>query len=434
MNFSICYCLPMIRNIAFYALSLIVIVALLLGFNPRQEESSKKITNKDPLDLIHKQLAQAKNLRHKFKLERKIYQADKVAPGLMLLAASGSEETYLIDHELKILHSWPLDAERARLKKSEDKTCKLGIVFGSKWGETRKPWESLKSTFAEFDWQGDLLWTHQAKDILHHDFQYLADDTLLLLSRDIISQDLRKAEYRDPNRWNAIRSDLVEQIDRKGNIIWQWEAWKHLDINSCGRRPSCVFLESGKKRKKIRKQDWLHTNAISFLPENRWYKEGHEQFKPGNLLIMARNLWESYIADRETGEIVWQYGGGKISDGLINGHEARMIGPNLPGAGNIIILDNGDPSRSHSIIKEINPLTKEIVWSFNSANKNSFYSPTGGSAQRLANGNTFISGDNGGDILEVTADGKIVFRFKSSLRISRAKKYPLDYCTEFASL
>ena len=93
-----------------------------------------------------------------------------------------------------------------------------------------------------------------------------------------------------------------------------------------------------------------------------------------------------------------------------------MIPKGLPGAGNILIFDNGGwagygaPSRTskdgtkadlrdHSRIIELDPVTLKVVWEFDGSvwggmmsitSMSKFYSPLISSAQRLPNGNTLI--------------------------------------------
>jgi hypothetical protein len=226
-------------------------------------------------------------------------------------------------------------------------------------------------------------------------------------------------EYRDLKRWNGIAADVVREINTHGDTVWQWNSSKHLDINSCGRR-KCVFHKTKKARRKPKPQDWTHLNTASVIPENHWYREGHTAFEPGNVMIVPRNFWEAMIISRSTGEVLWRYG-----EGLIYGHEAHMIEPGLKGAGNILIFDNGGSGsaykRPYSIVKEVNPVTKETVWSY--SDPKNFFSPSGGSMQRLSNGNTLISGDNGGLVFEVTQAGEVVWSMKSNLRVNRARKY-----------
>lgn len=67
-----------------------------------------------------------------------------------------------------------------------------------------------------------------------------------------------------------------------------------------------------------------------------------------------------------------------------------------------------------SRILEIDPKTKEIVWKYlDKSNVSAFYSPFMGSAQRLANGNTFISESEFGRIFEVPNDGEVVWEYLS---------------------
>ena len=418
----------MIKNTLFFLLVLAFsAIFFIFAANKKMESVNNKNIEIHNLPSLKKYLSSPKNLRNKLKLNLKVYKPEKVSPGYILLPVSGTAEVYIINHKLEILHSWPVDAERARLSSN----CNLGVIFGSKWGEKRSPWKDIKGAIVEFDWNSNILWKYLATDILHHDFQYLSDDTFLLLRRKIVSQNLRNEELRDPQRWDSIRADLVFQIDRTGKTLWDWPSWEHLDVNSCGRRIPCIFQKEGKDRNKIRGQDWTHINAVSFLPENKWHKSGHKKFAPGNLLIMPRNLWESYIVDSKTGKVLWNYGGTQ-EDPLIYGHEAHMIPEGYLGAGHILIFDNGAQQRPYSIIKEINPITKETVWHYK--NEDSFFSPSGGSAQRLPNGNTFISGDNGGNIFEVTPNGDIVWQLQSNFRVFRAHKYPQNYCPKLPKL
>lgn len=391
---------------------------------PEQERASLNVNKDSSLQTLEKYLRSPKTKRSKQKLSLVTYQADKVFPGQILLPMNGTAEVLLVDHQLNILHSWPLDTARARLTPD----CKLGVIFGTKSGEGKSPWKDILNLFAEFDWNSNILWSYQAPNTLHHDFQYLKNDQLLFLQHRHISQKFRDKELQDYSRWDKIVADYVYQLDRQHHKHNEWKTWESFDINSCGQRPNCVFEnEGGKRKRKIRNQDWTHSNSVSLLPKNQWYNQGHTEFRPGNLLILARNLWQAFIVDQDSKEVVWTYSG-TDNDPLITGHEVQMIDQGVPGAGNIMIFDNGSNQRPYSIIREINPVTKETVWSYQ--NPDDFFSPTGGSMQRLPNGNTFVSADNGGNIFEVTADREVVWQMKSNFRVYRAHKYQMDQCLQ----
>ena len=48
-------------------------------------------------------------------------------------------------------------------------------------------------------------------------------------------------------------------------------------------------------------------NSVAPLPENKWYDAGDDRFKPGNILLNARNIDTIYIIDKQTKKIVWEY-------------------------------------------------------------------------------------------------------------------------------
>src|SRR5204862_7741585 len=117
------------------------------------------------------------------------------------------------------------------------------------------------------------------------------------------------------------------------------------------------------------------------------------------------------IIDRD-GKIVWRHGQ-DISESkellairqIIGQHHPHLVPKGLPGAGNLLVFDNGGASgygfvtpaaldganafaRANSRVLEINPATLELVWSYNGPR---FYGSNISGAQRLANGNTLIT-------------------------------------------
>jgi len=114
-----------------------------------------------------------------------------------------------------------------------------------------------------------------------------------------------------------------------------------------------------------------------------------------------------------------------------------MIEPDLPGAGNILIFDNGIGCRSiahegRTYILEINPATKKIVWKYEKGHR--FYSATAGVQQRLINGNTLITSSCGGRVFEVTPRGQIVWEWTPVFSPMRPNRYPYDFCPQLKQL
>lgn len=119
------------------------------------------------------------------------------------------------------------------------------------------------------------------------------------------------------------------------------------------------------------------------------------------------------IISHETGDVVWRIGpdfAGNREESLgqfAGQHHVHMIPWGLPGAGNVLVFDNGGASgyggtteatsaptrysRTYSRVLEFNPITIEIVWQYGDGSGENFYSQLISSAQRLPNGNTLIA-------------------------------------------
>lgn len=165
---------------------------------------------------------------------------------------------------------------------------------------------------------------------------------------------------------------------------------------------------------------------ISFNP---WFSRGDERFRPGNLLISARNLNAVFLIDKQSKEAVWTF-----DAELDRQHEALMIGAGIPGHGNILVFDNGSKNvyrYRQSAVIEINPTDNSVVWEYLS---NAFISQTGGVEQALPNGNVLIGSSLGGRAFEVTRSGRIVWEWTPPFLTKRPSRYAYDYCPQLVAL
>ena len=166
--------------------------------------------------------------------------------------------------------------------------------------------------------------------------------------------------------------------------------------------------------------DWAHANTIEFLPDTPLGRSD-DRFRGGNLLFSLRAIDIIGIIDVIKDQIVWAYGPG-VLDGQ---HQPTMLQN-----GNILVFDNGT-YRGYSVVREIDPLTREVVWQYE--NQNDFFSPFRSGSQRLENGNTLICECDAGRLFEVTRDGTIVWDFYNPFvgegsnhcgkRVHRATRY-----------
>jgi hypothetical protein len=182
--------------------------------------------------------------------------------------------------------------------------------------------------------------------------------------------------------------------------------------------------------------DWLHINSATYVGPNRWFDAGDKRFAPNNVIISSRQSSVLAVVARD-GKVVWRLGPDFLeSDAtraigqIVGQHHAHFIPKGLPGAGHLLVFDNGGASGygppsetapsgtnvytrpNSSRVLEIDPVTLKLVWSYSAPG---FFSTNISSAQRLPNGNTLITAGAGGRLFEVTTGGQIVWEYVNPL-------------------
>ncbi len=323
-------------------------------------------------------------------------------------------EVLLVNMAGKVLNKWNLKVVRAKLLKN----CNLLVVHDEK---------NLYKKVREYSWDGKVEWEYKAPGIVHHDIVRLDNGNTLFPYKNILRYSLNPQDQNSLK--GKLRSDVVLEISPKGEKVWEWAADKHLDIYSCGLR-GCGKTKPNSKHWLNKFRDWSHINTTRLIPPNKWYDKGDERFKPGNVITLPRNLWTPIIVDRDTKEVVWKYAG-DYKGGVRFPHESHMIPVGYPGAGNILIFDNGRKKRG-SFALEVNPVTKKVVWVYEDGMN--FASTAHGALQRLKNGNTLISEDGRGRVFEVTPNKEIVWEFRINASLRRASRYEPNFCPKLKDL
>ena len=199
---------------------------------------------------------------------------------------------------------------------------------------------------------------------------------------------------------------------------------------------------------------WLHVNSATYVGPNRWFDAGDKRFDPQNIIISSRQASLLAIIARD-GHVVWRMGPDfrespqlmRIGQ-IIGQHHAHLIPKGLPGAGNLLLFDNGGSSgygfdtpiarngygglaRANSRVLEIDPVKLELVWSY--APAAGFFGTNISGAQRLPNGNTLITEGPSGRVFEVTAQRKIAWEYINPATgpggnaVYRAYRLPYDW-------
>src|SRR3990167_5807832 len=379
------------------------------------------------------------------KYEVKIYKPDKVWDGYTVPSSALGGNTPVIDMEGNRIMRFKCAGFPAKLLPDGSMVC-----HNLKTGALEIP--ELRQVAPD----GQILWRfrdwsrNSAKQ--HHDFQFSGGNpvgyyvpgmdmigpadggNMLVLSHYVnarSAQDIRKGSLLD---------DVVYEIDAAGNILWQWHAKDHID--------EMGFSESALQDLYIEPlmRDWLHTNTASYIGPNKWFDEFNDQrFHPDNIIIASPRARWIAIIDKLTGKLVWRMGPdyspanpGAEFGGVNFSHHAHIIPQGLPGEGNLLVFDNGtfsgfgdqySPGRLYSRVLEINPIDFSVVWEY----RGNLFSLNMSSAQRLPNGNTFITEGLKGRMLEVTADKEVVWEARG-LPLYRAYRVPKEWVKPAASL
>ena len=223
----------------------------------------------------------------------------------------------------------------------------------------------------------------------------------------------------DPNA--VIEGLIIQELDSNHNVIFEWESWDHFHITD----NTYLAPWTGSNLA------FIHANAIDIDFD-------------GNFIFSNRNLDEITKIHRNTGEIIWRWGGSQNEFNFINDypfthqHSIKSLGDNR-----YLLYDNGNFSSQHTGTINIsrgveyeldtNLMTANKVWEF--VHPDSLYTPSIGSVQRLPNGNTLINFGNlqwlnmGSIVTEVDSNNQIVFQleYDNGGNLYNAHKYDWDF-------
>jgi len=363
--------------------------------------------------------------------------------GQILFAPMDSWTTYLINDAGQVIHTWSSNyfpGESAYLLEDGSllRTIKLSFAYGGDGGGVQK-----------INWTGSLLWDYHyyTDDYLsHHDICPLKNGNVLMIAWEFKTPDEAIAAGRDPNKisGNKVMPDHIIEVKptgpTTGDIVWEWHVWDHLiqdydpnkiNYGAVEDHPELIDLNYG-----YTTADWLHTNAID-------YNEEFDQ-----ILLTTRNFNEIWIIDHSTtteeaaghtggnsgkgGDLLYRWGnpqayraGSSNDQKFFLQHDASWIKFGYPGAGNIIVFNNGvgRPGGSITTIDEIIPPVddngiyflepgeafgpSEQTWTFTC----DFFALIVGGVTRLPNGNTLICDGPGGRFFEVTPTGETIWEY-----------------------
>lgn len=376
--------------------------------------------------------------------------------GYTLLSPLQSRTTFLIDMNGSVVNSWETDSTPSSLAYllENGNLLRAGAQANSPFGGGVA---GGGGRIQEFTWDGALVWdfTYSSETRLpHHDFARLPNGNVLMIVADRISRDAAIAAGRIPSSIpdNGVYADSLVEIrptgETTGEVVWEWRVWDHLvqdhdaaqanygDVRTSPGRVDVNFTVVPDRRA----ADWTHFNAVA-------YNAALDQ-----VIVSLRNFSEIWVIDHSTttmeaagrtggrsgkgGDLLYRWGNppayraGTADDQRLFGqHDVHWIPEGLPGAGRLLLFNNGDgrPDGMYSSVEEIVPPMdatgryilgpdgkygpERAAWSYTAPNETDFYSFNISGAMRLPNGNTLICSGAPGFVFEVTPEGRVVWQY-----------------------
>jgi hypothetical protein len=319
----------------------------------------------------------------------------------------------------------------------------------------------------QIDWDGNVVWEFEynsATYLTHHDIEPMPNGNVLLIAWEVIDDATAEAAGReDGGFWPDHLIEVAPTGASGGDIVWEWHAWDHLiqDVDpgkpgygDISEHPELIDINLGDSGGPGPGPgpgggDWLHINGVSYNPQL------------DHIVISSHFMDEIYVIDHSTtteeaaghtggnsgmgGDILYRWGnpanyGAPGSAQFSVVHCSVWIPQDHPGAGNILVFDNGQSSGQSTVVEIVPPVDAnghyeltpgaafgpaEPEWTYTAPG---FFSEHLGGNQRLANGDTLIAESTSGRVFTVTPDGEVVFEINSQgEEIARALQYLGNY-------
>jgi hypothetical protein len=211
--------------------------------------------------------------------------------------------------------------------------------------------------------------TGYALDI--HDLQVLPDSSYYIFGREFLTIDMSQYVLNGDTA-AIVHSHTIHHMDVDNNEIWQWRAIDHYDILDVDQYVNLTQHSI----------DWTHCNAIEIDYDD-------------NILLSTRNFNEITKINRNTGDIIWRFGGEKNQFQIHNNNRefSRQHDVQRLSNGNLAFFNNGN-----NLIPEFSSYTEYKLDEANFhatlirqySRNQTVFSNSRGSVQELDNGNTLI--------------------------------------------
>jgi uncharacterized protein (TIGR03437 family) len=383
-----------------------------------------------------------------------VHDEKRAAPGYTLLPPKHNGRTYLIDNYGQVINTWDSRYEpgQSAYLLTNGNLLRAAMLpssgaLGTGGGEGGR--------IEEYDWSGNLVWEFDYASStysIHHDIRLLPNGNIiaLLVERKTRAEVLAAGFKPDLLQTDFLLPDAVVEIEpirpKGGRIVWEWHVWDHLVQNSDSKLSNYgdpaahpELVDPNASPRKI-PAFWNHMNSIDYNP-------AFDQ-----ILLSVRGNSEVWVIDHSTtrteaaghtggksgkgGDLLYRWGNpqmyytGKSADQMLyEQHDAQWIESERPGAGNMLVFNNGvnrpggnlssadefappvDAAGSYAITSGSAFAPKLLSWTYAALTGSQWYESDISGAYRLPNGNTLLCYGTHGVLVEVTPEKEIVWQY-----------------------
>ncbi|MBT4521086.1 MAG: hypothetical protein HOC23_13875 [Halieaceae bacterium] len=368
-----------------------------------------------------------------------------------LFSPMRSTSTYLIDEQGNAVHTWASEYTGLSVYLLDNGELLRPGGIGDKPSTFSGRTGGSAGVIEILDWESNAIWSADVatEDYLsHHDVAQLPNGNILTIVWEAISADEALALGRSSLSDDTLWADAIYEICRSsesnhctdGEIVWAWSVWDHV-VQDTDRSITSTYVSNvsnvSKHTDKIDlnfftgqgSSDWTHINSVDYNADT------------DEILVSVRSFNEYWIIDHGDSNqgIVSRVGnpsayGGTGEQTLFVQHDAQWIDEGLPGAGNILVFNNGfgRPEGDYSSVDEFcydgdDCTPGEMISSYSEGVSGDFYADHISGAQRLENGNTLVCEGTEGRLFEYNNSHEIVWEYNHGSEIFRATRYYSDY-------
>jgi hypothetical protein len=332
-----------------------------------------------------------------------VYRPGQVSVGYTLYTSGEQAAAWLIDLNGQVVHQWTLpfsriwDASAAVRDPVPDTHVWMRKAMLLPNGDLLALYEGAGDTpygygLVRMDADGRVIWKYLQHT--HHDFDLAPDGRIFVLIHEMSEQPYKPRMHLKTPRLD----DSVVELSPDGRELARVKL-----LDAMNHTPFLHFLDDVPWYQ-LDARDFLHTNAVRFVADAR----SPAVAEPGQLLLSMRELGALAVLDFERGRIVWGLRGDWVGQ-----HD-----PDLLPDGRILMFDNnGDlDGDGRSRVIEFDPRNSAMYWIYRGTPEQPLDSTIRAEQQRLPNGNTLITESDGGRLLEVTRDGRVVWEYVVPVR------------------